>query len=568
MKPTPDNTHGSRSRTVNPATGKRYKFETEQLEKHAAENARLEAEKTQQEAAKALADEIRLLERQDIASRARDDLLLYTKFTMPDPETPEDPNATTYDAQRFHEEVAKAMEDVERGEITQLIFCMPPRHGKTELATKRFAAWLSGRNPTWNIAVGTYSDDLAGDIGADVRNIMATPQHKQVFPGHGLQKGGTSKTNMLTHRNGRLVFVGRGTGLTGKGAHALLIDDLYKDHEEARSQTIRDAAWNWFTKVAMTRRMGKKLVVITMTRWHSDDIVGRLTDPENEHYNAIEAASWKIIRLPAIAEDDDPLGREPGEPLWPRAFDQKFLASQQRIDPLGFAALYQQTPTVADGTLFRRDTIQRYEPHELPETLRYYAASDHAVGTKQRNDPSCFLKGGVDMQSNLWLTDILWRRIPADQAVEMMLEMGAACEPHLRPLLWWAERGHISKSIGPFLQKRMQETGRFMNVQEVTPVGDKQQRAQSIAARVALGKVYIPKGAIWDKAIEEMLAFPNGLHDDFVDTLSLFGMGLTSQFGVSERKRKSEPRFGSWNWTKQEMSRVDDLQKQRNNGGF
>ncbi|ODT60964.1 MAG: hypothetical protein ABS73_03760 [Paracoccus sp. SCN 68-21] len=350
--------------------------------------------------------------------------------------------------------------------------------------------------------------------------------------------------------------------------NCLLIDDILKDHEEARSQTIRDAAWNWFTKVALTRLMGPKLVVITMTRWHSDDIIGRLTDPENEHYNSIEAANWKIIRLPALAEDDDPLGREPGEPLWPNAFDTKFLASQQRIDPLGFAALYQQTPTVADGTLFRRETIQRYEPHEMPENLRYYATSDHAVGTKQRNDPSCFLKGGVDPQGNLWLADILWRRIPADQAVELMLEMGAGGEPATRPLLWWAERGHISKSIGPFLSKRMQETGRYMNVQEVTPVGDKEQRAQSIAARVALGKVFFPKGAIWDKAIEEMLAFPNGLHDDFVDALSLFGLGLNSQFGKSERKQTAEPRFGSWRWLKEDQARQEQAAKANVYGGF
>lgn len=564
MKPTPANNHGSRAKRVNPLTGRRYDWETEQLERYGAQQA---AEDARAAARAAEAAELLILERQQIALDARDDLLTYTKFTMPDPENTSDPKATTYDAQRFHEEVARAMEAVERGEIQQLIFCMPPRHGKTELATKRFTAWLSGRHPEWNIAVGTYSDDLAQDIGADVRNIMDTAQHRQVFPGHHLQAGGKSKTNMLTHRNGRLVFVGRGTGLTGKGANVLLIDDLYKDHEEARSQNIRDQAWNWFTKVAMTRRMGRKLVVITMTRWHSDDIVGRLTDPENEHYNAIEAATWKIIRLPAIAEEDDPLGREPGEPLWPGAFDEKFLSSQQRIDPLGFAALYQQTPTVADGTLFRRETIQRYEPHELPETLRYYAASDHAVGTKQRNDPSCFGKGGVDAQGNLWMTDLFWQRVPADRAVEMMLEMGTGGETATRPLLWWAERGHISKSIGPFLTKRMQETQRYMNVQEVTPIGDKEQRAQSIAARVALGKVYFPKGAIWDKAIEEMLAFPNGLHDDFVDMLSLFGLGLTSQFGRTERKQTAEPRFGSVRWLKEDMARQERA-KSNAYGGF
>lgn len=350
--------------------------------------------------------------------------------------------------------------------------------------------------------------------------------------------------------------------------NCLLIDDLYKDHEEARSQAIRDQAWNWFTKVAMTRRMGRKLVVITMTRWHTDDIVGRLTDPENPHYNSKEAARWKIIRLPAIAEYDDPLGREEGEALWPDAFDLDFLQSQQRLDPLGFASLYQQTPTVADGTLFQRDTIQRYERSELPENLRYYATSDHAVGLTQKNDPSCMLKGGVDNQGNLWLTEIFWKRVPADKAVEMMLEMGHGADRDSRPLIWWAEKGHISKSIGPFLRKRMEETGRFVRVQEVQPIGDKEQRAQSISARVALGKVYFPKGDVWDKAIEEMMAFPNGLHDDFVDALSLFGLGLTSQYGKSEKKEVKEPRFGSWAWVKAESARQAKARAPATVGGF
>lgn len=439
----------------------------------------------------------------------------------------------------------------------------------TQLGTKSLTAWASGLHPEWDIAVASYSDTMAQDMGADTRAILQTKRFQTVFPGYELRKGGAAKDNIQTEKGGRLVFVGRGGALTGRGMCLGIGDDLFKDHEEARSQAIRDQAWNWFTKVFMTRRMGPKLVILTMTRWHSDDIIGRITDPDNDCYNAIEAKRWKIIRLPAIAEDDDPLGRPPGEALWPERFDLDFLHSQQRIDPLGFAALYQQTPTVADGTLFRRETIMRYEPEDLPDNLRFYATSDHAVGTKQRNDPSCFLKGGVDGDGTLWLTDIFWQRIPSDRAVEMMLEMGAGGEEAKRPLLWWAEQGHISKSIGPFLRKRMLETGRFLNIQEITPVADKEQRAQSIAARVALGKVRFPKGMIWDKAVEEMLAFPNGLRDDFVDALSLFGLGLTSQFGKrQETKKRKEPRFGTWAWIKADQLRKEQAGRQRANGGF
>ena len=546
---------------VNPQTGHRYGWEAEQRAKKAASPEVIE-------------QEIALLERLQIAKTAYDDLMTFTKFTMPDPSAPNDPNRTTYEAERFHEAVAEVLTQFVKGELLhddgtvckQLIFEMPPQHGKTELATKRNAAWISGRQPEWSVAVASYSDTMAQDFGADTRAILTSSQFKQVFPTHKLRRGGTAKDNIQTEQGGRLVFVGRGGALTGRGANVLLIDDLYKDHEEARSPNIREQAWNWFTKVAMTRRMGKKLVMITMTRWHSDDIVGRITDPENPCYNAIEAKKWKIIRLPAIAEDDDPLGRAEGEPLWAGRFDLDFLQSQQRLDPLGFAALYQQRPTVADGVLFRRENIQRYDPADLPDDLRYYCTSDHAVGTKQRNDPSCFGKAGVDKQDNLWLVDLFWKRVPTDQAVEAMLTMGGG---NRAPIIWWAERGHISQSIGPFLYKRMTETGVYINIREVTPVGDKEQRAQSIAARVAMGKLYVPKGPVWDKLVEEMLSFPNGIHDDAVDMLSLFGLGLQSQFGKKPpAPKKEEPKFGTLNWVKMHDTWAAERDAARRTGGF
>jgi predicted phage terminase large subunit-like protein len=513
-----------------------------------------------------------ILERQLAAVEARDDLLKFTQFTMPDPEAINDVKRTRYEAARFHRAVARALEDVEKGVNTQLIFCMPPRHGKTELATKRLAAWFSGRHPEQDVIVAAAGDILASDFGGDVRAIMTAPPYRQVFPDHRLRKGGTAKDNIQTVQGGRLIFAGRGGQINGRGAHLLLVDDLYKDATEARSQAIRDSAWEWFVKVALYRRMGKRLTIITMTRWHSDDIIGRLTDPDNPCYDAREAASWKIIRLPGLAEEDDPLGRKPGEALWPEkrrdgsSFDVEYHLSNQRRDPLGFAALTQQRPTVADGVLFRRENIVRYEPSELPDALRFYASSDHAVGLKQRNDPSCFGKAGVDAQDNLWFTEVIWKRMPTDQAVEAMLTMGTGSTA---PLLWWAEKGHISMSIGPFLRKRMLETNRYMNVREINPSVDKEQRAQSIAARVALGKVRFPKGPIWDKAIEEMLAFPNGVHDDFVDMLSLFGLGLQSQFGSKPAPAKRvEPKFGTLNWVKQNDRWREERERAKAAGGF
>lgn len=532
---------------INPATGKRWAWEEEQRAKREADPEFQQAQ---------LAKEIELLERQEAAVRAREDLLAFTKFTAPDIEHPNDVRKSAYHAAPFHEKIAEVFTNFVKGDLmhedgrpcTQIIFAMPPRHGKSRLATVSLSAWYTGRNPGHDIIVAAAGDNLATDFGSNVRAVLTAPQFKQVFPGYALRRGGTAKDNIQTSLGGRLIFSGRGGQINGRGAHLLLIDDLYRDAEEASSQTIRDKAWQWLTQVAFYRRMGKRLTCITMTRWHSDDIVGRLTDPESEHYDPIEAKNWMIIRLPGLAEEDDPLGREEGEPLWPERYDRAYHAANQRTNPLAFAALTQQRPTVADGVLFRRENIQRYDPNDLPEDLRFYCTSDHAVGTKQRNDKSCFGKGGVDQQDNLWLTDLFWERVTSDVAVEAMLAMAGGSN---RPLLWWAERGHISQSIGPFLYKRMAETGTYINLVEVTPVGDKEQRAQSIAARVAMGKVFIPKGAVWDKLVEEMLAFPNGTHDDGVDMLSLFGLGLQSQFGAKPAaKKEGPPKYGTIAWVK------------------
>lgn len=541
------------SNRINPKTGKRFDFVDP---------------RQQEREAKEIQSEIQLLERQQCILKARDDLLAYTKFTMPDPSAPNDITLSRYEAEKFHEAVARALEAVERGEIVQLIFCMPPRHGKTELATKRFAAWLSGKHPDWDLGIASYSDTMAEDFGGDVRAIMLSPQHKQVFPGFKLRRGGAAKSNIQTDKGGRLVFVGRGGAFTGRGAHVLLLDDLFKDHEEARSQAIRDQAWNWFTKVAMTRRMGRKLVVITMTRWHSDDVIGRLTDPENPNYNAIEAKKWKIIKLPAIAGDDDPLGRKPGEALWPARYDAEFLESQRRLDPLGYEALYQQEPTVADGLLYTRDSIKRYSPAELPADLRFYCSSDHAVATGQRNDSTVLLKVGVDTQNNIYVLECFWRKVKADLAVEAMLAMGGGAR---RPLLWWAEKGHISKSIGPFLYKRMVETQTYINIREVTPVGDKVQRAQSMIALAGVGKLWLPKDAPWaERAINQMLAFgPTSTDDDFVDALSYIGMGLRSQHGpMKQAPKPAEPKFGTLAWVKSHDKMAEEKRAALAAGGF
>jgi predicted phage terminase large subunit-like protein len=300
-------------------------------------------------------------------------------------------------------------------------------------------------------------------------------------------------------------------------------------------------------------------IVIIMTRWHDDDLVGRLTDPMNPYYSEEEAKHWHIIDLPALAGDGDVLGRKKGEPLWPERFGVSYLEAIRRTDVRGFQALYQGRPSPEDGTFFRAEHIQTYQRmNDMPpkETMRFYGASDHAVSTAQDRDKTCLMIVGVDEHDNIWvMPDIYWGRANTDQVVNMWIEMLRK----YRPMFWWAERGHISKSIGPFLRKRMIEEGIYCVVDEITPIGDKQQRAQSIQARMAMGKVRFPAFSRWyGEARDQILKFPAGVHDDLVDTLAYVGLGLSKQ--TPRRIVKpvaAAPAFGTLGWLKENTKRSE-----------
>jgi predicted phage terminase large subunit-like protein len=484
------------------------------------------------------------------AKKAHDSLIEFVRLMMPDPTDPDDVQLSRYIVAKHHQVLAAALEEVDKGNMPRLIITLPPRHGKSQIASKAFPAWFMGRDPYRQMIVASYSATMAEDFGREVRAYMQTPAYQQVFPSCSLRKGGAASDRVQTEQGGLGVFVGAGGALTGRGADVLLIDDPVKDREDADSATMREKLWSWFTDVAMTRLMGGMgRVVIIMTRWHEDDLVGRLTDPGNQHYNADEAKQWKIISFPALAEDDDIMGRDKDEPLWPERITKEFLNSQRRLNPRGFSALYQGRPAPEDGDFFKREWMTTYQPNELPRNLRYYCASDHAVSVAQDRDPTVLLPVGVDDQGTIWvLPDVWWRRAQTDDVVDAMLDMMA----RHKPLIWWAERGHISKSIAPFLRKRMQEESVYCAIDEVVPVKDKQTRAQSIRGRMSMGKVRFPGFAPWwEAARAQMLSFPAGKHDDFVDTIAYIGMGLgrMSAATAPSRKKATAP-TGSIGWVK------------------
>ena len=256
-----------------------------------------------------------LLKRKRKAVLAHDSLLDFAQLMSTDPQHPDDVDYSSYVLAKHHRAIADAMQRVERGDIKRLMIQCPPRHGKTRLASHMFMSWYAGRNPGKHAILGTYNEKFSWDHGRDIRKIMNTPLYRQVFPNTTLSRGSKAVDRLATSNGAVLQFVGRSGTITGRGGDVMILDDPIKNREEADSKLIRDKLWKWYVADIASRQMTKKAaIVIICTRWHEDDLIGRLTDPNNPCYNKDEAAEWYKIDLPAIAEHGDPLGREEGEP--------------------------------------------------------------------------------------------------------------------------------------------------------------------------------------------------------------------------------------------------------------
>lgn len=425
-----------------------------------------------------------------------------------------------YQAAAHHHQIADRLEAVERGDIDRLMITLPPRHGKSELASRRFPAWFLGRNPDLSVIAASYNSDLANDFGREVRNIVSSQEYGAVFQ-TALAQDSKAANRWHTETGGAYVAAGVGTAVTGRGADILLIDDPLKDREEADSELRRQRVWDWYTSTAYTRLAPGGRIIVIQTRWHEDDLSGRLLA---EMKNGKD--QWELLSLPAIGND--------GAALWP---DRYPIAALERIKAnIGsrdWSALYQQAPAPDEGLYFKREWFRFYT--ELPKHLRYYGASDYAV-TADGGDFTVHGVAGIDPEDNIYLADV-WRK-----QTESNIWVDAFCDLILRfrPLYWAEEQGQILKSLGPFITKRMMERKAHCAREQFVSTADKPTRARSFQARAAMGKVYLPANAPWvADFLAELLSFPAGVNDDQVDMTGLLGRLLDKMVGGRVPKQES-----------------------------
>jgi predicted phage terminase large subunit-like protein len=511
--------------------------------------------------------------------RAHDELLQFAQAVNPHPDHPDDAEKSRFIIKPHHVLIAEALQEVESGECLRLAISMPPQHGKSELISRLLIAWMTGRKPYKNIMFGTYSQDFANDFGAQVRAIMQHPNYQLIFPNAVLRKDSKAKDYQVTTEGGQLAFLGRGGAGTGKPADIFVVDDPIKDDIEAQSDTIRNAVWQWFTKVAYTRCHATSAIIIVHTRWNEDDLLGRLVDPDHPDHDPEIAAEWRVLNIPAVITDPKlaaalkitlerpthpkvirEFGDVPMAALWADRFTLPHLATAKRLNPRGFEALYQGNPSPVEGDYFKRAWFKYYTPDELPADLRVYAASDHALSKKTSADYTVLGRVGIDKDGNIYvLSDMIWDKIETDRQVEEMLAMMKRSKPKIE--LWFAESDNIKKAIGPFLRKRMREEKLYVPILDMsTAKTDKMMRARSIQGRMEMGMVYFPKLAHWlPKAQNEILKFPNAAHDDFVDWLAWIGLGLDSEHSAASASPagRDTPKKGTFGWLKWQTKRKE-----------
>lgn len=388
---------------------------------------------------------------------------------------------------------------------------MPPGSAKSTYASVLFVPWFLQGHHGLNVLAASHTTELAEKWGRRVRNLIAD---NALTLDVALSADSTAAGRWALTTGSEYYAAGVGTGIAGFRANLGLIDDPIRSRQDADSDLIRDRVWDWYINDFRTRLVPGAAEILIQTRWHEDDLAGR----------ALQHQDWHVVSLPALATEDDPLGRVPGEPLWADddyGYGAQLTALSTSTPPRTWNALYQQNPVPDDGTFFKSEWIGEYD--KAPEHLHIYGASDFAV-TEGDGDFTEHGVFGIDHSGNIYVLDWWSGQASADVWIERLCDLIVK----RKPMCWFGESGPIRRSIEPFLMRRMQERQAFCRVEWMASIHDKPTRARPIQALASMGKFWTPKSSPpWAVELRrQMMTFPAGKFDDKVDALSLIGRGL------------------------------------------
>ena len=435
---------------------------------------------------------------------AYDDLIEFCKHMMPD-----------FIVGKHHRILADMLMAIERGDKDRVCVNIPPRHGKSQLVSIFFPAWYLGRNPDKKVMMVSHTTDLAVDFGRKVRNLIAEEKYKKIFPTVALAKDSKSAGRWNTNEGGEYYACGVGSALAGRGAHLLLVDDPHSEQDVINGNFIVfEKAYEWYTFGARTRLMPGGSVAIIQTRWHMDDLTGRVI---KDMKNNKRSDQFEVVEFPAILEIENDTGEVTEKPLWPEFFDLEALARTKASMPTyQWNAQYQQQPTAEEAAVVKREWWMIWEQDKAPMCEYIIMSVDSAAEKHNRADFTALTTWGVFLNEetsayNIILLNSIKKRLEFPELKEMALEEYQDWQPDA----FIVEK----KSSGTALYQEMRRMG--LPVSEFTPhrgSGDKLARLNSVSDIVQSGLVWIPPTRWGEEVIEEIAGFPFMSNDDLVDS--------------------------------------------------
>jgi predicted phage terminase large subunit-like protein len=456
-----------------------------------------------------------------------------------------------YSMQWFHKTICDYLDKLLNGDIKKLMIFVPPQHGKSELSSRRFPAYALGKNPDEKIAVCSYGADLASTFNRSIQMIIDDPNYNKLFPDTQLNskrvstetKNGVLRNSTMfeiVDHKGYLRTVGVGGGLTGITVDLGIIDDPFKDRMDANSITIRNRVWAWYKDVFETRLHNESRQLMLFTRWHEDDIAGRILDPNNPFYDKKEASEWTVIAIPAIKEAIKPLQcaidlkedkRVLGQALWENKHSRAKYEKMKRINPTGYASLAQQRPAPLEGSMILKEWFNILKPNELPFNMDNVVWDLWIDGAwtkketdkkKKQNDPDETAVSYVyfdNKNKNLYIRCINGVKKEIKELIRYLdghaLLNGASSRSKV-----FIEMKASGFAIKPLLHDKGYNTMRIDN--KLVRLG-KYNRVEQIEPFLASGRIFLiqdNRNSNWiPQFLEQCISFPNAAHDDLVDVL-------------------------------------------------
>jgi len=419
---------------------------------------------------------------------------------------------------KHHALIIEKLEAVERGEIKRLMLFLPPGSAKSTYASVLFPSWYLGRNAAKSVIGASHTSELADRFGRKVRNIVASSDYSNVF-GCTISADSAAAGRWETTSGSDYYAVGVGGSVTGRRADLGIIDDPVKSREDADSETGRAKVWEWYKADFYTRLKPGASIILIMTRWHEDDLAGRLLQDASEG-----GEQWEVLSLSMEASPNDPLGREEGEPLWPEWFTPEMITQAKR-DPRNWLALYQQQPRPASGGEFKKEWVMRYK--NKPTIGNKYILVDPASEKKKTSDYTSIFVLLLGQDNNYYIVDMIRDKLNLTERADLLFKL----HKEHKPLNVGYEKYGMQADIDHIKDRQERENYRF-NVTEVGGATPKNDRIRRMIPLFEAKRVWFPETLhktdfqgivreLTDDFIEqEYAAFPVGKHDDMMDCLA------------------------------------------------